>query len=163
MRPDLYWIPGPWSGKLAIAARPRGGDWLEDEIRGWKDAGIQSVVSFLTPDEAAELDLTDEARLCDAVGITFIPFPTPDRGVPPSSKEAAETLTALLTSLQEGQSVALHCRQGIGRSGLAAASLLGLAGEKADGAMRKVSEARGLAVPETAEQRDWVRRFLASR
>ena len=36
----LYWISGPWAGKLAIAARPRGGDWLEDEIRDWKNGGI---------------------------------------------------------------------------------------------------------------------------
>ncbi len=28
----LYWVRGPWPGKLALAARPRGGEWLDDEI-----------------------------------------------------------------------------------------------------------------------------------
>ena len=36
MNPDLFWITGPWRGRLAIATRPRGGEWLGDEIRGWR-------------------------------------------------------------------------------------------------------------------------------
>jgi hypothetical protein len=28
MNPKLYWVDGPWPGKLAISARPRGGGWL---------------------------------------------------------------------------------------------------------------------------------------
>ena len=28
---SLYWIDGPWKGKLALSGRPRGGDWLKDE------------------------------------------------------------------------------------------------------------------------------------
>jgi hypothetical protein len=32
MRAQLYWIEGPWAGHFAIVPRPRGGDWLEDEI-----------------------------------------------------------------------------------------------------------------------------------
>src|SRR5688572_11365501 len=120
MRPDLYWIPGPWPGKLAISTRPRGGDWLEDEIRGWMDAGIQGVVSCLTPEEAAELGLSEEARLCGVSALAFMSFAMPDRGVPSSRKEAADKLDALLASLRMGKTVALHCRQGIGRSGLVA-------------------------------------------
>jgi hypothetical protein len=33
MRAELYWIEGPWPSQLAILPRPRGGEWLEDEIR----------------------------------------------------------------------------------------------------------------------------------
>src|SRR4051794_18897663 len=32
MRSELFWIPVPFPGRLAIAPRPRGGDWLGDEI-----------------------------------------------------------------------------------------------------------------------------------
>src|SRR5436309_9794359 len=38
----LYWINDPWPGKLALAARPRGGDWLPDEVADWKRAGSES-------------------------------------------------------------------------------------------------------------------------
>ena len=47
----LYWIDGPWKGKLALSGRPRGGDWLKDEIAHWKQARINTVVLLLTPEE----------------------------------------------------------------------------------------------------------------
>jgi hypothetical protein len=51
-----YWIPGPWSGRLAIVARPRGGDWLDDEAGGWRRAGLDMVVSLLEDEEAEQLE-----------------------------------------------------------------------------------------------------------
>jgi hypothetical protein len=64
MRAEIYWIPGSWPGRLGIVPRPRGGDWLEDEIRAWRDAGLDVAVSLLTPDEAAELGLECEEEQC---------------------------------------------------------------------------------------------------
>jgi len=72
MNPKLYWITGPWPGKLAISARPRGGDWLEDEISGWRTAGVDAVVSLLTPDENEDLQLVSEADLAQARGLRFV-------------------------------------------------------------------------------------------
>jgi hypothetical protein len=57
MRTELYRIEGPWPGRLAIVPRPRGGDWLEDEIASWRRGGIDMVVSTLTEQESVELDL----------------------------------------------------------------------------------------------------------
>lgn len=48
MRNETYWVNGPWLGKLAIGPRPRGGDWLEDEVSAWRLAGIDAVLSLLT-------------------------------------------------------------------------------------------------------------------
>ena len=81
MRTELYWIEGPWQGQLAILPRPRGGDWLEDEVQGWRAAGVDVVVSLLTSDEVAELDLEQEGRLCEAYDIDFRSFPIVDRSV----------------------------------------------------------------------------------
>ena len=69
MTPTLYWIEGPWAGRIAISARPRGGDWLEDEVKGWKALGVRVDASLLTPDEIAELDLNDEGRYFRENGI----------------------------------------------------------------------------------------------
>ena len=97
MEPDLFWIPGSWPGRLAIAARPRGGDWLADEAKGWQRAGIDMVVSLLESGEAAQLDLLDERSAAEDSGIRFVSFPIPDRGVP-----ASTLLSQEMTSQRSG-------------------------------------------------------------
>ncbi len=61
-----------------------------------------------------------------------------------------------------GKKVAVHCRQGIGRSGLIAASLLVVSGMNPESAFRQVSVARGLPTRETAEQENWVLQLARS-
>ena len=156
MSPDLFWIVGPWRGRLAIATRPRGGDWLEDEMSGWRRAGIDVVVSLLEGDEADQLGLSEESKLAEADGMRFISFPIPDRSVPVSAPAAIALMASIAGALDEGKNVAVHCRQGIGRSGLIAAGILATSGASPDGAIKAVSSARGLEVPETWEQRVWV-------
>ena len=68
MKPSIYWIPGPWPGRLAILARPRGDEWLSDEVEGWHDAGVQVVVSLLTQTEALDLGLKDEEHVVHGRG-----------------------------------------------------------------------------------------------
>src|SRR5579859_4484988 len=116
MRPELYWIEGPWPGKLAISGRPRGNEWLEDEVEGWKASGIDTVVSLLTSDEEQDLGLKDENRLANLNALEFIPFPVADRSVPPDFDKAVQLIRTIEAQLVAGKSIALHCRQGIGRS-----------------------------------------------
>lgn len=157
MKPDLFWIPGPWQGRLAVAARPRGGDWLLDEATVWRKAGLGAVVSLLENDEAAQLKLADEGRVVESVGMRFISFPIPDRGVPASTRQALSVLGNIAAALEQGQNVAVHCRQGIGRSGLIAAGLLVMSGMGVEKAIEVVGAARGLAIPETPEQLKWIK------
>ncbi len=65
---------------------------------------------------------------------------------------------ALKGDLSSGKNVLIHCRQGIGRSGLIAVCLLIDSGLPLEEALRILSSARGLPVPETAEQRQWLHR-----
>lgn len=60
LRAQVYWVPGPWPGRLGIVPRPRGGDWLSDEVRSWRASGLEVVSSLLTPDEEAEFELQEE-------------------------------------------------------------------------------------------------------
>jgi protein-tyrosine phosphatase len=156
MKTDIYWVQGPWPGRLAIMPRPRGGDWLEDEIRSWRRSGVDMVVSLLTPEEIADFDLTAEEAYCHANGIEYASFPIHDRGVPASRESALALLEQLTEYLKAGKNVAIHCRQGIGRAGLMAAGLLALSGMDPDAATEKVGSARGCTVPETPEQRRWI-------
>jgi protein-tyrosine phosphatase len=159
MSAGLYWIDGPWPGKLGVAARPRGGDWLADEIGNWKRVGVRAVLSLLTPEEERDLDLQKEAAESRHFGLEFVSFPIPDRQVPASEAKLGKTLEKLASMLSDGTNVLVHCRQGIGRSGLVAACLLVRAGMSPGAAVEVVSAARGLPVPETVEQRQWIERY----
>ncbi len=113
MRPDIHWIETPAAQRLAIMARPRAGDWLDDEIVGWRREGVDVVVSLLEAEEIGELGLRREAELCRTQAIEFISFPIPDRGAPASLQETASLAQSLARQLSEGKAVAIHCRAGI--------------------------------------------------
>jgi protein-tyrosine phosphatase len=159
MRAELFWIEGVREGQLAVLPRPRGGDWLEDDIQSLRASGVHVLVSLLTREEAMELDLADEATCCGAAGIEFLSFPFADRSVPASASDALGLVRRLAGCLSGGKAVAIHCRQGVGRSALVAACVLMSLGEGPDAAFTRVATARGCTVPDTAEQRTWVLRF----
>src|SRR5258708_724596 len=79
MRAELYPVAHGGPGHLSVLARPRGGEWLPDEVQGWLTAGVDVVVSLLTPSECEELELTEEAALCRRAGMTFIAVPLAQR------------------------------------------------------------------------------------
>jgi protein-tyrosine phosphatase len=159
---NIHWISGVESGRLGIMPRPRGGDWLEDEVQSLKRSGVDAVVSLLETHEIIELDIAEEQVLCEANGISYLSFPIPDRRVPPSEIEALNLARSLSNHLREGKSVVIHCRQGIGRSALIAACVLALRDLSVDEAFQKIEEARGCSVPDTPEQRAWVVRLAES-
>jgi protein-tyrosine phosphatase len=160
MQTEIFWIEGVPEGRLAVMPRPRGGDWLEDEVRSLRAAGVDVLVSLLTREEMEELELADEAACCAAVGIESISFPFADRGVPASVSDALHLVRRLAALIAGGNAVAVHCRQGVGRSGLVTACVLASLGDRPDTALERVARARGRPVPDTPEQRDWVLRFV---
>jgi protein-tyrosine phosphatase len=162
MHTQLYDIPGTWSGRLAIMPRPRGGDWLDEEVRAWREQGIQLVVSALTKDEIEELQLGGERDLCEANGIEYMPFPIADRGVPSSLADMARLARLLERRLASGANIVFHCRQGIGRASLLAACVLAATGVEPRAAFERIHASRGCPVPDTREQTDWVVRFAQS-
>ncbi len=155
----LYWIDGVSSGRLAIMARPRAGDWLDDEIANWALEGVRAVVRLLERDEIEDLDLSGEATCCITHGIELIDFPIPDRGVPSSRSDALKLAKILAARVSEGHAVAVHCRAGIGRSSLIAACTMRCLGIDVASAFDLIASARGLPVPDTDAQRLWALSF----
>ena len=161
MLTELFWIPTPLLGPLAVAPRPRGGDWLVDEMRDWSAAGIDVAVSMLTTEEMAEFELGEEPLAATTNGIRFVGLPVEDREVPGSQLAYRDLVADVTRELIAGLGVVVHCRQGIGRSGIVAAGVLIAAGVDADTAIAQVSQARGRPVPETPAQRRWLEEFAA--
>ena len=162
MHAQLYSIQGLPAGQVSIMTRPRGGDWLIDEIKAIRSADVDILVSLLTSDEVRELDLREEAECCRRQEVIYLSFPVLDRGTPPFSERTFTFLKQLHRQVSAGKHVAAHCRQGLGRAALMAASVLVLAGFSPDQAFERLSLVRGYPVPETEEQRAWVVTFSQS-
>ena len=156
-----YWIKAV-GVRLGIMARPRGYDWLDDDIGILKRAGVDIIVSALTPTEAEDLGLLQEASCCRNEGILFVSFPIEDRSVPASLPEFSRLIDRLSGHLGGGKAVAVHCRAGIGRSSMIAACLLVRNGFSVETAFRAIEASRGCQVPDMPEQRHWVERFSIS-
>jgi protein-tyrosine phosphatase len=162
MQPKLYWIPTPASGRLATMARPRGGDWLADELTALRSLRVDTLVCLLTAGELVELDVQAESQLALTAGLHFMQFPIPDLAVPPLESATVQFIAQLAQLVRAGQTVTIHCRQGIGRSSLVAASVLTQLGVEPPAAWATITAARGRPVPDTEEQRQWVVRFTAA-
>ena len=147
-----YWI----TSQLAIVPRPRGDDWLDDEMLALREAGIDVVVSMLEKDEARNLGLEREAASAQQKGLLFINFAITDRGVPLDTLAFIEFLKGLENLLARGKRVGVHCRASIGRSSVTSGSLLIRSGIPSEKAWTQISTARDCEVPDTTEQRDWV-------
>jgi hypothetical protein len=72
MRPTLFTVDQPSPGRLSIMAKPRGGDWLTDEMAALHAAGVDILVCALTTAELHEVDLTEEPSTARDSGLEFV-------------------------------------------------------------------------------------------
>ena len=144
---EIFWIIGDPPAPLAIVLRPRGGEWLEEELLRLKEGGIEILVSLLEADEAAMLDLAEEAGLARQAGMTFLSYPIPDTRIPPDPAAFRRLVQGLANLLRAGKWVGVHCRGSIGRSTVTAACTLIELGWAPHAALMAIAEARGCMVP----------------
>ncbi len=155
LKPNIYCITTAAPYLVSIVARPRGGDWLCNEVRALSQEGVDTLVSMLTNEEANELGLEQESAECDAVGLKFVNVAIPDRSVPADREAFLLTIDQLAEMARRGRHIAVHCRAGIGGSSLLTASILIRLGWDANAAFEAIQIARGCPVPDTQEQRNW--------
>ena len=160
MYTKIYWIEKFDNGAaVGIMPRPRGYDWLEDEIKRFELNGVNAIVSLLESSEIAELGLKNEETLCRKNSMNFINYPIPDRGLPKDQQTIKQLVDGLKGKLDQGQRIVIHCRMGIGRSSMIAAAVLIKDKMNANEIFDKISQIRELKVPDTEEQIEWLRRF----
>lgn len=160
IRPTVFKIiQAKGKGILSIMAKPVP-SYLEDEIAGLRELGYSRVVSLLEQTEIYDVGLSDERSCCIANGLNFMHFPIQDRGVPEIDK-AIEFSAQLLNCLLKGNNVVIHCRAGIGRSGIIASAILILLGYTVSESVKMVSISRGIQIPDTEEQLAWLESFYS--
>jgi protein-tyrosine phosphatase len=154
MPESLFLVPAPGPGRLATMAAPDGGIHLAPHLAALRSQGFDALVCALTDAEQSKLGLTAEAEVARDAGLEFVHLPIDDFGVP--CRSVVPAISQLASRFTGGAALAVHCRAGIGRSGLLAAGILVLAGCDPGSAFQMISDARGRRVPETDEQRAWV-------
>ncbi|HZI57475.1 MAG TPA: dual specificity protein phosphatase family protein [Verrucomicrobiae bacterium] len=115
---------------------------------------------MLTQSENEELGLTQEQEECHACGIDYLTFPIEDRAIPENVREWKQFIEQVSVYLKDGKTAAIHCRAGIGRSSLLACSVLAHLGVNYNEAWSSIRLARGCNVPDTLEQRNFVKRLM---
>ncbi|MBI4852590.1 MAG: dual specificity protein phosphatase family protein [Acidobacteria bacterium] len=161
MKTKIYWIAEIEKGKIGIMARPRGEDWLEEEIENLKQENVNILISLLTKEETLELMLREEESICKNKQIEFISYPINDREVPLSLNNTKDLIVYLLNRLDIGKNIVVHCRQGIGRASLLTACILGVKEPNIEKIFDTISTFRTCKVPDTPEQILWVKSFAS--
>ena len=162
---DSVSVPGS-NGRIGMTFCPgkkqRGamtGSWDRDllvdleAIRAW---GATVIVNLIEDHEMTDLGVQDTAQHVPA-NIAYLRLPIPDFGVPdPGWHEQWQTEgPALLAWLHAGESIVLHCKGGLGRTGMIAARLLVELGCTAQESIAAVRKARAGTI-ETREQEAYV-------
>ena len=158
-RAEVFRIDSIGKGCLAIMAHPAsaaGVGSVASTISEIAALGFHQVVSLLEPAEADALGLAEEGELVMAQSMKFVSFAIPDMGLPACVEDFARLAQLLFTEINSGTNTLIHCRGGIGRSGLLAAAVLLQCGKDVQTAFAQVSLMRGRQVPETAQQGDWL-------
>jgi protein-tyrosine phosphatase len=151
------------AGAIGIAPCPgRGGSLAQDldAIAAWPAA---LVVTLVEEAELATVGVIHLGREVERRGLAWLHAPIADFGVPDAAFEArwAAAGRRVRQALRDGGRVLLHCRAGLGRSGMIAARTLVELGWTAEDAIAAVRHARPGAI-ETPEQEAAVRSARAS-
>jgi protein-tyrosine phosphatase len=172
----VYWIytdasaplAAPTSGgrafapmPLAVVLCPRGGRDLQGELRHLKRAGIETLVSLLSEEQVEMLDLAEEGKLANKLGMQFLHHPIPDHHLPSDPQAFRTFVTNLADRLGAGQRIGVHCWGCIGRATVTTACTLIHLGWQPAAALAAVEAARGCPVPDTEEQKQWILNYKA--
>jgi hypothetical protein len=158
---DVFWIESTPPVGLAVVLRPRGDELLKEDLLGFKQGGVDILVSLLDPNEAIWLGLKDEGPLAEDSGMQFLSYPILDVHVPANVATFRAFVAGFADRLRAGERIGVHCRGSIGRATVTAACTLIHLGWNAKDALRAIQSARGCEVPDTAEQLRWILNYKA--
>lgn len=136
------------------------GEWkreLETDMKQILDWGGQVLITLMEKSEFSLLGVSEIGAASKKSGLIWIHLPIQDMAIPNKSFEIAwlKKKDWLFGQLQKGVSIVIHCRGGLGRTGMIAARILIEMGEDPAVAITKVRAARERAI-ETYEQEEYL-------
>jgi ADP-ribosyl-[dinitrogen reductase] hydrolase len=160
--PNSYWVE---PGRFLAGEHPSGDTYADTEkrLRRLVEAGIDCFIDLTQPEERpAYRDLLP-------AHVRYHNLPLVDHAAPEDPSRLRGILATLDDALGEGRGVYLHCRAGIGRTGVTVGCHLVEAGERPDAALETLNtlwqqNARARhwpRVPETEDQEAFILRWRA--
>jgi hypothetical protein len=158
--PNSYWVI---PARLLAGEYPIGADYSDARARlaRFREAGINHFI-----------DLTEKGELPAyrhllPVHTKYQVLPIADSGVPASAGQVQQLLTDIRAAVEAKRCVYVHCRAGIGRTGLVMGCYLADAAVDGKAALKELNQlwrqserAKSWpAIPQTAEQADYIRRW----
>jgi protein-tyrosine phosphatase len=146
-------------GKFRPGLDPASDTLLRDDLRALRVVhGAQVLVTLLEEFEMTRLGISALLLTARRMRLRTIWFPIPDVTAPSDLTATARIVAEILDALSVGQTVVVHCRGGLGRSGTIAACCLVARGRGPAEAVALVRLARPGAV-EVRDQEQFVSRF----
>lgn len=146
-------IPGKLAGTSMPGGYSGGAQSLQDDIGQLAAAGIRRLLSLELPDQSLSL-------LCKNAGMQWEYFHIPDFGIPENVDAFDGVINSVQQSIEQGDAVCVHCRAGIGRTGMVLTCIVGklymLGYDKAVDTVRRTRKAL-----ETPEQETFTKQYLS--
>ena len=166
--PESHGLPG----RLGLTVAP--GHWrpgldsasdrlVEDDLLRLRDFHQAKVlVTLLEEFEMKRLGIPELFDVARNVGLRSLWFPIADVSVPSDLEATSALVDGIVDQMSRGDTVVVHCRGGLGRSGTIAACCLVARGRAPREAIRIVRSARPGAV-EVPSQENFVACFASNR
>ncbi|MEM7796148.1 MAG: hypothetical protein AAF579_17050 [Cyanobacteria bacterium P01_C01_bin.118] len=145
--------------RAVIVSRPRPGDGLKNDLLRLRAEGVDVLVSALEKKEEESLGLAKEGQIARELGIEFVSVPITDMSAP---EKIEAKLKLLVSRLEAGKVVGVHCRMSVGRAPTIVSALYLLLGNSLDKTLDALSKARGFRIPETQSQFMWLKSISTS-
>ena len=137
-------LTGPWDRDLTVDLAA---------VKAW---GASGVITLVTDDELRELHVPELGKAVRALGLTWWHLPIADRGAPDTSfvRHWRDGVGSdIRARLCRGERLLIHCKGGMGRTGLLAAQILVEFGVPAGDAIASARRARPGAIENKLQER----------
>lgn len=117
---------------------------IESTIAQLKEQGVNAILSMMVAEEMKKLHAENLPEMCKQNNIQWFNMATDDHKIPgeDSLSQWQQDKTNLVEVINQGGKVAVHCKGGVGRTGIGVAMLLLELGRNAEQAVAEVKALR---------------------